>query len=275
MLDAADKPRNIQSKGSIGDIVTDTDKASEAACIAAIQAAFPEHGILGEEGGLTGNADSDYLWVIDPLDGTCNFAHGYPGFCVSIGVLRHALPVAGCVVEFTGGPGKWATRTYSGGRNLGSTLDGQVLLVSNVKKLEDALVATELVYYDELWHAQSELYREFSRSAMGVRASGAAATNLCHLAAGMVDGYYQFMLKPWDTAAGIVILEEAGGRVTTADGSAFSVFDRSLLATNDALYSQMLSKLEGPTTKAMQHGAKLGPANVPKSYKVRSGAQLE
>lgn len=130
VTEALDKPRSITSKGSIGDIVTETgarvapaycaallaallaptrtcdmlhaDKASEAACIAAITAAFADHAILGEESGISGNKGSDYLWVIDPLDGTCNFAHNYPGFCVSIGVLRHALPVAGCVIEFTG-----------------------------------------------------------------------------------------------------------------------------------------------------------------------------
>lgn len=275
VLAALDKPRNIQSKGSIGDIVTDTDKASEAVCVAAIQAAFPDHLILGEEGGVIGTGESDYLWCIDPVDGTCNFAHNYPGFCVSIGVLRHALPVAGCVIEFTGGPGNWSTRTYSGARNLGSTVDGKPLLVSNVKKLEDALVAMECNYFEEVWPAQQELFKVFSQEAMGVRACGAAATNLCHLAAGQTDIYTQYYLKPWDVAAGIVILEEAGGRVTTCDGAAYSVFDRSLLATNDALYEQALAKVEGPTSRAIQEGVKLGVANVPKGYRVRSGAQLE
>eukprot|EP00775_Hariotina_reticulata_P012474 gene12474-12608_t len=275
---ALDKPRNISTKdsGIVGDIVTETDKAAEAACIAAIQHVFPDHAILGEEGGLIGDASSDYLWCIDPLDGTCNFAHNYPGFCVSIGVLRHALPVAGCVIEFTGGPGGWGTRQYSGGRNLGSTVNGRPLLVSSTKKLVDALVATEFVHFEDLWGCLTELNTDFSQTAMGIRASGAAAVNLCHLAAGQIDAYYQYMLKPWDVAAGIVILEEAGGRVTTADGTAYSIFDRSLLATNDALYDQMLAKLEGPTGRAIREaGVKLGPANIPKGYKVRSGAQLE
>eukprot|EP00878_Enallax_costatus_P007646 GHUV01008005.1.p3 GENE.GHUV01008005.1~~GHUV01008005.1.p3 ORF type:complete len:145 (+),score=32.00 GHUV01008005.1:2217-2651(+) len=136
--------------------------------------------------------------------------------------------------------------------------------------------ATEFNFHmDELWPSMVELFKDFSQHAMGIRASGAAAVNLCHLAAGQIDAYYQYMLKPWDTAAGIVILEEAGGRVTTADGAAYSVFDRSMLCTNDALYAQMLAKLEGPTSRAIERGVHLGPANVPKTYKVKSGAQLE
>ncbi|KAF8065529.1 IMPL1 [Scenedesmus sp. PABB004] len=279
VMAALARPRAFSSKGTVGDIVTATDKESEAACVAAIAAAFPDHAILGEEGGMlsgAGTAGSDYLWCIDPLDGTVNFAHAYPGFCVSIGVLRHALPVAGCVVEFTGGPGGWSTRTYSGGRNLGSTVDGRPLLVSGVKRLEDALIATEFNCPDErLWPSMAELFRDFTSNAMGMRASGAAAVNLCHLAAGQVDAYFQYLLKPWDVAAGVVILEEAGGRLTTADGAAYSVFDGSLLATNDALYGAMLERLEGPTRRAHDAGVPLGPANVPAGFRVRSGAQLE
>eukprot|EP00882_Tetradesmus_deserticola_P028399 GHRQ01031634.1.p1 GENE.GHRQ01031634.1~~GHRQ01031634.1.p1 ORF type:complete len:105 (+),score=40.69 GHRQ01031634.1:244-558(+) len=102
------------------------------------------------------------------------------------------------------------------------------------------MIATEFNCHDEqLWPCMAELFRDFSMNAMGIRASGAAAVNLCHLAAGQIDAYYQYMLKPYDVAAGIIVLEEAGGRVTTADGSAYSVFDRSLLATNDALYEQV------------------------------------
>eukprot|EP00877_Chromochloris_zofingiensis_P005956 jgi/Chrzof1/1613/Cz10g14180.t1 len=275
ILQALDQPRNIRSKGSIGDIVTDTDKASETACIAAIQAAFPDHAILGEEGGVVGNSTSDYLWCIDPLDGTVNFAHGYPGFCVSIGVLRHATPLAGCVIEFTGGPGGWGTRKYTAARNHGAKCNGQPMRVSATKRLEDALLVTELVWQEAVWPVLSELCQDFTQHSMGIRMSGAAAVNLCHLATGVADGYYQYMLKPWDVAAGIIILEEAGGRVTTCDGLAYSVFDRSLLASNDALYEQMLQKLEPRTSWLIQQGIHLGTANVPPGYKVKAGAQLE
>jgi myo-inositol-1(or 4)-monophosphatase len=116
VMDAVDKPRNIQLKGAL-DLVTDTDKASEDACLAVIREACPEHAILGEEGGVSGDTSSDYLWCIDPLDGTTNFAHGYPSFAVSVGVLRHAMPVAACVVEFVGGALQAQLHRSSIGRN--------------------------------------------------------------------------------------------------------------------------------------------------------------
>ncbi|KAI8465853.1 MAG: hypothetical protein J3K34DRAFT_371206 [Monoraphidium minutum] len=276
ITEALDRPRNIKSKGAIGDIVTDTDKASEAACVAVIAAAFPDHAILGEEGGvITGDVQSEYLWCIDPLDGTCNFAHGYSGFCCSIGVLRHSTPVAGCVVEFVGGPGAWHTRVYSAGRNLGATCDGRAISVSGVKRVEDALVATETVWYDDLWDVMADLHKDLTQTTMGVRMSGAAAANLCHVAEGTIDAYTQFNLKPWDVAAGVCILEEAGGRVSTADGLAYSVFDRSLLATNDALYAPLLAKLEPRMAALQAAGVRLGPANVPPGYGVKAGAQLQ
>lgn len=144
ILDALDKPRSITNKTSSADIVTETDKAAEDACLKVVRRTFGQHhAILGEEGGLTGNPRSDYLWCIDPLDGTTNFAHGYPSFAVSIGVLRHAVPVAACVVEFTGGPGTWVTRTYTATRNGGAFMNGTPLCVSRTKELSSALLVTD------------------------------------------------------------------------------------------------------------------------------------
>lgn len=143
ILDALDKPRNITNKSSTADIVTETDKAAEIACLNVIQHAFGDHAILGEEGGLTGDPTSDYLWCVDPLDGTTNFAHGYPSFAVSVGVLRHAVPVAACVVEFCGGPGTWVTRTYTATRNGGAFVNGTPLCVSRTKQLSSALLVTD------------------------------------------------------------------------------------------------------------------------------------
>lgn len=273
-MSALDKPRTFSRKEGT-DIVTETDKASEAAVVGALSAAFPQHAILGEEGGVLGNVESDYLWCVDPLDGTVNFASGYQSFCVSVGVLRHATPVAGCVVEFIGGPKTWHTRTFTAHRNGGAFVDGQQIFVSSVKELRDALVATEAVYYEDSWPQLAELYKQFTEQARGVRMSGAAAANLCHLAMGSIDAYYQYNLKPWDVAAGAIILEEAGGRTTTADGLAYSVFDRSLLATNDALYNKVLAITEPATMAMHEEGVALGPWHVPKGYRVRSGAQLD
>lgn len=276
VLDAADKPRKISRKEGT-DVVTETDKASEAAILGAIRAAFPDHALLGEEGGVTGNTASDYLWVVDPLDGTANFSTGYSHFCVCVGVMRHATPVAGCVVEFQGGHNDWHARTFWATRNGGSFVDGRSLVVSPTKALKDAMIATELVYYDEeLWTQQALALREFTREARGVRMSGAAAANLLHLAEGRIDAYYQWHLKPWDTAAAALIAEEAGARLSTTDGTAWSAFDRSFLATNDALYEKVLPVLEPKHRAAVQAGAEIGRQwHVPKGYRVRSGAQLE
>lgn len=273
VMAAVDKPRNISRKEGT-DIVTETDKASETAVVSAILEAFPGHAVLGEEGGVTGDVGSDYLWCVDPLDGTINFAHGYQGFCVSVGVLRHATPVAGCVIEFHGGPKQWHTRTFTAHRNGGAFCDGQQIFVSRVKEIPNALVCTEASYYEDMWPQLQNLYREFTEKSRGVRMSGAAASNMCHLALGCIDAYYQYNLKPWDVAAGAVILEEAGGRLTTADGLAYSVFDRSLLATNDALYEKVLAVTEPQTSAMLKEGVSLSPWFVPQGYRVRSGAQL-
>ncbi|KAL6759541.1 hypothetical protein V8C86DRAFT_3133168 [Haematococcus lacustris] len=278
VLDSASKPRAFQRKEG-NDIVTETDRAAEAVVVASLRAAFPDHAVLGEEGGVTGPTGSDYLWCIDPLDGTVNFGSGYPSFCVSVGVLRHATPMAGCVIEFIGGGpgglGGWQRRKYSACRNGGAFLDGQRLAVSRTRHLRDALLATEAQYCEEQWEQVAGLYRQSTQLARGVRMCGAAAANCCHLAAGVVDAYWQFNLKPWDVAAGAVILEEAGGRLATADGTAWSVFDRSLVATNDALLEQVLAMTEPAAAAMRESGANLGPWCIPPGYRVKAGAQLE
>uniref|UniRef100_A0A7S0RNB6 Inositol-1-monophosphatase n=1 Tax=Chlamydomonas leiostraca TaxID=1034604 RepID=A0A7S0RNB6_9CHLO len=278
VLAGANKAKQITRKEG-NDVVTDTDHAAEAVITQVIRDAFPAHAILGEEGGVLGDVRSEYLWCLDPLDGTINFSTGYPSFCVSVGVLRHATPVAGCVIEFIGGGpggvGDWKTRTFTAYRNGGAYLDGKPLCVSRTKELRDAVVATEAVYYEEQWDGLSKLYKAFTKDARGVRMSGAAAANCCHLAMGVIDAYWQYNLKPWDMAAGALILEEAGGRITTTDGLAWSVFDRSMLATNDALYEKVLAVTEPATAKMRSAGADLGTWCVPKGYRVRGGAQLD
>ncbi|GLC40365.1 hypothetical protein PLESTM_001054600, partial [Pleodorina starrii] len=173
------------------------------------------------------------------------------------------------------GPSAWSTRTFTGARNTGAFLDGKQIFVSRVKELRDAVVATELVYYPDMWPQLSALHRSFTGQCRGVRMSGAAAANLCHLAMGCIDSYWQYNLKPWDVAAGLIILEEAGGRATTGDGLAYSVFDRSLIATNDALYDKVLALTEPQTSAMLSEGVSLSPWCVPRGYRVRSGAQLD
>lgn len=286
VMDAADSPRKVFSKGDALDVVTETDRRAEVAVCAAISAAFPSHPILGEEGGVQGGdvGQSEYLWVVDPIDGTCNFAHALPSFAVSVGVLRHATPVAGVIIEFTGGPGGWGTRAYAASRNGGATVDGRPLQCSRVGKLREAVVACESVWYEDeagdwaraVWPAQRELVGGLVREARGIRCSGSAAVNLARVASGQFDAYWQWWLKPWDVAAGVLLVEEAGGRVATTGGDPYSIFDRSLLATNDALFPAMLART-GPATARLQTemGVRLGPAGVPKGYGVRGGRQMD
>lgn len=157
------------------------------------------------------------------MDGTTNFAHGYPSFAVSVGVLRHAVPVAGAVIEFTGGPGGWATRKYEAVANGGATRDGRVLSVSSTADLTQSLLVTGFGYdHDACWAANMDLFRHLTDVTQGVRRGGAAAVDLCHLAAGVVDAYWEFNLKPWDMAAGLLIAREAGALSTTMNNTALS-----------------------------------------------------
>lgn len=275
MRAALDKPRTITFKGAT-DLVTETDAASEDAILAVLRAAYPGHAILGEEGGVSGDTASDYLWCVDPLDGTTNFAHSYPSFAVSVGVLRHAVPVAGVVIEFTGGPGAWATKTYAASRNGGATLNGAPIAASRTADVTRSLLVTGFGYdHGPAWHANHALFKHFTDVSQGVRRLGAASVDLCHVALGVVDAYWEVMLKPWDVAAGVLIVEEAGGRVTTMDGLPYSVFARSLLATNDALHEAIQEQTEPAIVKLREEdGIDFSPWFVPEGFKVKAGAQL-
>ncbi|KAL4442054.1 hypothetical protein ABPG77_011315 [Micractinium sp. CCAP 211/92] len=275
VMDAVDKPRNIQFKGAT-DLVTDTDTASEAAILAVLQSAFPGHAVLGEEGGVSGDTNSEYLWCVDPLDGTTNFAHGYPSFSVSVAVLRHTTPVASCVIEFCGGPGVWQTRTYAAARNGGATCNGKPIQVSHTQDLGKSLLVTGFGYeHDECWATNIELFKHFTDVTQGVRRLGSAAVDMCHVASGMAEAFWEYRLKPWDMAAGVLVVEEAGGSVTTLDGRAFSVFDRSVLVSNGYLHEAILAKTEPATARLLDQGIDLSQWFVPQGYRVHSGAQLE
>ncbi|KAK4803328.1 hypothetical protein SAY86_001531 [Trapa natans] len=192
---------------SIIGLFCSTDKMSEESILEIVRKNFPDHLILGEEGGIIGDPSSDYLWCIDPLDGTTNFAHGYPSFAVSVGVLFQGNPVAAAVVEFVGGPMCWNTRIFSATAGGGAFCNGEKIHASKTEK--------------------------------GVRRLGAAAVDMCHVALGIVEAYWEYRLKPWDMAAGVLIVEEAGGAVTRMDGGKFCVFDRSVLVSNGILHDKV------------------------------------
>lgn len=240
IMDGLDRPRNIDFKGRT-DLVTDIDRESESLIKERIQTAFPEHAILAEETGRkTGSEDTEYLWVIDPLDGTTNYVHGYPSFAVSIGVLHRGKPVAGVVVEM---PAKLTSYAQKGG---GAFCDDQPIKVSRTSALSHALLVTGFAYeHGEKWQANMELFKTLTDKTQGVRRLGAAAVDICHVARGVVDGFWEFDLHPWDTAAGVVIAREAGATISRMDGSPFSIHDKQILVTNGKLHDPMLEHLSG------------------------------
>ncbi|XP_047960286.1 phosphatase IMPL1, chloroplastic isoform X2 [Salvia hispanica] len=205
IMDAVNKPRNITYKG-LTDLVTDTDKMSEAAILDVVKKNFQDHLILGEEGGIIGDSSSDYLWCIDPLDGTTNFAHCYPSFAVSIGVLYKGKPAAASVVEFVGGPKCWNTRTFTAAAGKGAFCNGEKIHVSQTDTVERSLLVTGFGYeHDDPWATNMELFKEFTDVSRGVRRLGAAAVDMSHVALGIVEAYWEYRLKPWDMAAGVLI----------------------------------------------------------------------
>ncbi|PIN14625.1 Inositol monophosphatase [Handroanthus impetiginosus] len=250
-MDAVNKPRSITYKG-LTDLVTDTDKMSEAAILDVVKKNFHDHLILGEEGGIIGDSSSDYLWCIDPLDGTTNFAHCYPSFAVSIGVLYKGKPAAAAVVEFVGGPKCWNTRTFTAAAGKGAFCNGEKIHASQTDKVEQSLLVTGFGYeHDDPWATNMELFKEFTDISRGVRRLGAAAVDMCHVALGIAEAYWEYRLKPWDMAAGVLIVEEAGGTVSCMDGGKFCVFDRSVLVSNGVIHAKLLERI-GPSTEKLK-----------------------
>ncbi|PAN04236.1 hypothetical protein PAHAL_1G051000 [Panicum hallii] len=254
IMEAVNKPRNIHYKG-VADLVTDTDKLSESVILEVVTKNFKNHLILGEEGGLIGDSLSEYLWCIDPLDGTTNFAHGYPSFSVSIGVLFRGKPAASTVVEFCGGPMCWSTRTISASSGGGAYCNGQRIHVSQTDKVEQSLLVTGFGYeHDDAWTTNINLFKEFTDISRGVRRLGSAAADMSHVGLGITEAYWEYRLKPWDMAAGVLIVEEAGGVVTRMDGGAFTVFDRSVLVSNGLVHGQLLDWIGPPTEDLKKKG---------------------
>jgi len=235
---AAAAPRRIERKGAI-DLVTDTDRAVETLLTARLRAAFPDHIVIGEEASAAAGARRPpaerWAWYLDPLDGTTNFAHGHPHFAVSLALARGAELVLGLVCD------PLRDETFAAVRGRGATLNGTPIRVSPVGALDDALLATGTPY-DRRERADQYLgvIRAFMVRCQGIRRAGSAALDLCWLACGRVDGYWEWRLGPWDMAAGALIVREAGGVVSDFRGAAHDLFGSETLASNGVLHGQML-----------------------------------
>ena len=234
---------NVEQKGR-NDFVSDADRAAEKAVIETIQRHYPDHAILAEESGQSG--ESEYTWIIDPLDGTTNYLHGFPVYSVSIGVTHNGRLEQGVVYD------PLRQEIFSASRGQGAQLDGRKIRVSGRKDLERALIGTGFPYRES--NEAFEPYMNMLVSAMqnttGIRRAGSAALDLCYVAAGRLDAYWETGLKPWDLAAGALILREAGGIISGLDGSENFLESGHVLCGSPKIYSG-LAKLFGPDIKAM------------------------
>jgi len=250
------RPR-IEYKSAI-DLVTDTDRAVEALVIERLRAAFPDHLIVAEEGSAGGPPArprlEQYAWYLDPLDGTTNFAHGHPHFAVSLALARGDELLLGVVADPLRG------ETFTAVRGGGATLNGQAIRVSDVGALGQALLATGLPY-DRREHADDylDVIKAFVLRAQGIRRAGSAALDLCYLACGRFDGYWEWKLSPWDTAAGVLIVREAGGVVTDFGGAPFALYGQETLASNGLLHAAMSEVLVARPRSAPPDRRDAGP----------------
>jgi myo-inositol-1(or 4)-monophosphatase len=231
----------IDHKTTDSDLVTLVDRASEARIREVILEAHPGHEILGEEEGLGADGTTGggrFRWVVDPLDGTVNYAHGFPFFCVSVALEIDGRAAVGVVYDPT------RDETFVATRGGGATLNGRKISVSALETLGGrALLATGFPYDVEGALHNLELLRRFFRFGMPVRRPGAAALDLCYVACGRLDGFWENKLKPWDCAAGNLIIEEAGGRVSNGSGGPYRPEDRPLVASNGRIHDAMLEVL--------------------------------
>ena len=237
-----------RSKSSPTDFVTEADISSGVAiarCLADRDAdarfVIEEEEVYDLAGVARGKLTDPEVWVVDPLDGTTSFIHGYPCYSVSVALLKNGRPVAGAVFNAASG------EMNAGALGLGATRDGKRLRVSPAQRVSDALLITGFPYdRGELLNTQLAVLAAFLRAPVhGIRRDGSAAVDCCHVAAGRADGFWEYGLKPWDMAAGVLILEEAGARVTDTDGATWTDESSSICAANPALHAAMLDVIRG------------------------------
>jgi myo-inositol-1(or 4)-monophosphatase len=229
-------PSDIKKKG-FNDLVTYVDKNSEKRLIEGLQKILPGSGILAEESGET--AKKEYTWVIDPLDGTTNFLHKIPCFAISIGLHKNDYPILGVVNELN------HKECFSAVKGEGAKLNGKAISVSPQKKMEDSLIATGFPYND--FKQQGEylkLFADLMKCSQGIRRIGSASVDMCYVACGRFEVFYEYGLKPWDISAGTIIVEEAKGKVTDFYGGTNHIFGRTIMASNN--------KLHGPFSRVLQ-----------------------
>lgn len=235
LRDRLEHEREVVHKGLV-DLVTDVDQASEALIFDGLRSAFPGYRMTGEEGSVGANvtmAEQPFGWVFDPLDGTTNYAHRYPHFAVSICLEHNGEPVVGAIYD------PMRDELFAARKGHGATLNGARIEVSATATLRHALLASGFSYDLADRAGQMVLWEHFNNAARGVRRDGAAALDLCWVANGRLDGYWERPVQAWDMGAGVVIVREAGGIVTALDHDGFDLFTPECLAANSLVYPQM------------------------------------
>ncbi|HKY07260.1 MAG TPA: inositol monophosphatase family protein [Candidatus Binatia bacterium] len=222
------------------DLVTSVDRAAEQRIVEILNKEFPDHAILAEEETtITGGVANGYRWIIDPLDGTTNFAHGYPQFSVSVALEYNNEIILGLVYD------PLRHECFRAVKGQGAMLNGAAIRVSAVDELDKALLATGFPY-DRRAHADFYLsfFRAFLTRSQGIRRAGSAALDLCYVASGRLDGFWELKLKPWDIAAGALMVAEAGGALSDFSGAEFSIWGNDTLASNGLIHDEMISTLK-------------------------------
>ena len=232
------KSLQVANKGVI-DLVTEADLAAERFIIERIQTHYPRHAILAEESGATVSVErpSEFKWIVDPLDGTTNYAHGYPCFCVSVALERAGIIVLGVIYD------PLRDEIFAAERGEGATLNGRRIRASEVSELNRAMVCTGFPYDVRDRGDFARHFAHFIMHAQAIRRDGSAALDLAYVACGRFDGFFEEGLRPWDVAAGVLLVEEAGGRVSHYDGRPFDTYTPPILASNGLIHEEMMRVL--------------------------------
>lgn len=225
------QPQEVSYKRP-SDLVTDADRRSEALIIERLETYFPRHAVVAEEGGGK-KIDSDYCWYVDPLDGTTNFAHGFPVFCVTLGLAYRGEVVAGVVYD------PLREELFAAERGAGAYLNNKRIHVSRTGGLSEGLLATGFPPFADNHDLNIQFYFRFTQLCHGIRRAGSAALDLCSVAAGRFEGFWELKLNPWDKAAGSLLVTEAGGRVTDLAGGPFNLLADEVFASNGLVHDRM------------------------------------
>ena len=237
ILNGLTKTRQISFKKGHHNLVTNVDREVEALVIKEIISRFPNHTIIAEESGIH-EKDKSNVWFIDPIDGTTNFAHGYPCFCISIGFAKNGKLEFGLVMNPV------TNELYSAKKGKGAKLNGKPINVSRIKTLKESLLITG--FSQDSKKSKQRNFNRFKKLTIlsqGVRRDGSAAMDLCYVASGKLDGFWEQKLNVWDVAAGVLILKEAGGKVTNYEGKEFDMFKDNIVATNGFIHKELLNEL--------------------------------